>query len=173
MPLCFLAPSGSGVLTHPRQADQAICFPGLRVEKRCSFLTGVVTKLQREAESIPAVLPPRGAGEDRGVCGRGWGSSPSHPCLLAGGLHRRHLQRFLGFLLTHGPSAKGAFSAGSASFQRDHSVLTDNSAPPFKNKLLYAYFCVASDLPGKASALLAYPPSRVQSDLLRWLFLYL
>lgn len=142
MPLCFLAPSGSGVLTHPRQADQAICFPGLCAEKRCSFLRTLSQNPNvKPKASLPCYLPAGLVGTVGSAAGGGGQhAQPSRPFLLAGGLHCRHLQRFPGFLLAHRPSAKGGFSAGSASFQQDHSVLTDNSPPPpppFKNRLLY------------------------------------
>lgn len=169
MPLCFLTPSGSRVLTHPRQADQAICFPGLCAQKRCSFLQ---TLLQNPSVQLKASLwcsHPMGLVRTMGTARPGMGTArpAKPPLLLARGLHCRYLQHFPSFLLTPQPSAMGGFAAF---FQQDHSVPTDDSAPPFKSKLLYAYFCVASDLPDKASVLLASPHTHVQPDIYCWLF---
>lgn len=87
VPLCFLAPSGSGVLTHPRQADQAICFPGLCAEKRCRFLRPAPQNPHGKPEaSLPRYLCVIPAGEDRGGCGRGWMGTarPAKPPLPLG-----------------------------------------------------------------------------------------
>lgn len=131
VPLCFLTPSGSRVLTHPRQADQAICFPGLCAQKRCSFLQ---TLLQNPSVQLKASLwcsHPMRLVRTMGTARPGMRTArpAKPPLLLARGLHCRHLQHFPSFLLTPRPSAKGGFAA---SFQQDHSVPTDDSAPPSK-----------------------------------------
>lgn len=77
------------------------------------------------------VFPPHGAGEGCGdsTAGMGTARPAKPPLLLARVPPCRHLQHFPSFLLTPRPSAKGGFSA---SFQQDHSVPTDDSAPPSK-----------------------------------------
>lgn len=138
MPLCFLTPSGSGVLTHPRQADQAICFPGLCSQERCSFLQILLQNPSVRTKASLWCSLPMGLVRTVGTARPGMGTAhpgmgTAHPAkpplLLARVLPCRHLQHFPSFLLTPRPSAEGGFAA---SFQQDHSVPTDDSAPPSK-----------------------------------------
>lgn len=103
-------------------------FPWAVCSEATQFLADIVTKIRSRKHPCCVISPVGTAGSVAGAGGQH--AQPSHSILLAGGLHCRHLQHFPGFLLTRRPSAKGGFSAGSASFQQDHSVLTDNSARP-------------------------------------------
>lgn len=125
----------------------------------------VVAKSEGEAESTPAVLsrgrrgPQKGLGDSTSsqAAPSSWpGDSVADTCSVPPASYSLtdHLQR----------------EASAPALPRFNKItlylqITLPSPPPFKNKLLYAYSCVASDLPGKASALLAYPLSHVQPDL--------
>lgn len=89
---------------------------------------GGCRQIRRWSREHPCGVISGTAGSAEGAGGQH--IQPSRPFFLAGGLRCGHLQRSSGFLLTHRPSATGGFGAGSASFQQDHSVLTDNSAFP-------------------------------------------
>lgn len=88
---------------------------------------------------------------------------PQAPACVAGGsrAHRGWGQHVLpccpamlpGFLLTGSPSASTQGRAGGSSEISVYLQIT--LPPPFENSLLYAYFCIASYLPGRASALFA------------------
>lgn len=133
-------------INSSRPADEPICFPGLRstaaYQGRCHKIQTRSPKHLHRAPATRKHLPAwLGGPEGAGHVGAGDSTScPAAPrCFPASYSLAAHLQ---------------ARRAGRAAAARS-ACTCSYLCPPLENSLLYAYFCIASYLPGRASALFA------------------